>query len=69
MAEQTLVKLQSGKGEPVEFEIQHAQRILQYQDRNKRIKSDWELTPGQPYTYKDGTITATGSGKDSKAGK
>lgn len=44
------------------FGIEHAQALLQYQ----AVKgfTDWELSPKQPYTFKDGTISRTNKGAD-----
>lgn len=44
------------------FGIEHAQALLQYQIE-KGIK-DWELSPKQGYSLKDGIITRTNKGAD-----
>ncbi len=42
------------------YGIEHAQALLQYQ----ALKgfTDWELSPKQGYTFKDGTISRTNKG-------
>ncbi len=66
MAQKTFVKLTAGKEEQ-EFEIQHAQRILDVQKKNRL--DDWKLSENQAFELKDGTITPTGTGKNKQAGQ
>jgi hypothetical protein len=46
------------------FSLAHAEALLQYQD--KRGISHWAISPDKGYIYKDGVISATGTGKDKK---
>jgi hypothetical protein len=42
------------------FGIEHALALLQYQ--SVKGFTDWELSPKQGYTFKDGTISRTNKG-------
>jgi hypothetical protein len=61
MAETTKIKL-SHKKEVREFDVTHAERLLQLQAKNKL--SDWAIAPDQPFEFKNGVISPTGKGKD-----
>ncbi len=63
----TKVKL-TGKGAGErEFSVKEAESLLKYQE--KKNLTAWELSPNQPFEYKDGVISPTGKGsaKDSGA--
>ena len=49
------------------FKINHAQALLQYQ--NKKKFTDWELTPKKGYQFKDGIICRTNKGADKEPGQ
>lgn len=58
MAKTTKVLLNRQEdGKAFEFEVSHAERILQMRD------SGWELPKDSEYEYKDGTITPRDKGK------
>jgi hypothetical protein len=58
----TIVKLRSKSlDETREFDIAHAERILQYQD--KYPPKDWELNDTN-FVYNDGTIKRAGNKAD-----
>jgi hypothetical protein len=68
MAEKTTVKLFSKElDETREFDIAHAHRILKHQsDKGIQGSSAWELADNN-FELKDGAITPTGTGTDSKS--
>jgi hypothetical protein len=49
------------------FGVEHAQALLQYQQQ--KGFTDWELTPKQGYSFKDGIITRTNKGADKEPGQ
>jgi hypothetical protein len=70
MAEKTTVKMFSKElDETREFDIAHATRILKHQgDKGITGSSAWELADNN-FELKDGAITPTGTGQDSKTGR
>jgi hypothetical protein len=62
MAKTTNVALsRQHDGKRVEFEVSHAERILQMPN------SGWELPKDSEFELKDGSITPRNTGKDKKA--
>lgn len=60
------------KEEDREFDLVHAQRVLQWQDRNPQEKDIWVIKEGELYTYTNGELIGNASkdaGKGSKGKK
>jgi hypothetical protein len=66
MAKTTVIMV-SGKEEK-EFDLQHAQRILDSQKKS-RITTGWQLKEKSGYEIKDGTITPTDKGASKEPAK
>jgi hypothetical protein len=47
-------------GEDREYDLIHAQRIFQFQERNPQIKDVWVIKKGEPYEYKPGKVKGEG---------
>lgn len=50
-----------------EFDITHAERLLQYQQQHRL--DHWQLSPKQKFEFKNGVISPTGTGADKAAGE
>jgi hypothetical protein len=48
-----------------EFDLPHAERLLQYQERKR--KTDWQITPGSGYQFHNGVISKTSNRGSKKA--
>jgi hypothetical protein len=66
MAEATKVKLTDGKKER-EFDIEHAQNLLAYQQ--SKGYTDWKLPENSGFNYENGTINPAKPGATQKSGK
>lgn len=50
-----------------EFTVARAEKLLKYQDGNKKIPSAWSLLPNSGFEYSNGTISKSDTGKTKSA--